>query len=271
MDGAIISLIILSALGGFLSGLLGIGGGVIFAPILMYVFEKMGYSGELFSKLVLANSFAIILLASASASYRHIKTKNIQFKYLWFIGMGGILTSLATAYYISSSGAYSKRAFLMVFLIILLLSLFKILFSSSSSQEVDPSSVKRIKFFLIGAVTGVISGFTGVGGGIIMVPAFSNVLKIPLKISIGLSSGAIFIFALANVLQYAFMETVVQESAYQIGYIRFDIILYPLLAVLICAPLGVVAAQKVSNKMLKWVFVILLLTIITKTIVSLIS
>ena len=104
-----------------------------------------------------------------------------------------------------------------------------------------------------------------------MVPAFSNILKIPLKISIGLSSGAIFLFALTNFIQYSILTPIIMGSKYQLGFIRFDLIVYPLLAVLIFAPIGVAVAQKIETKVLKWIFVFLLLVIIAKTIVSLLS
>ena len=271
MNEAIVALIVLSAIGGFLSGLLGIGGGVIFVPILSFVFEKMGLEGADFSKYVLANSFAIILFASASASIKHLKSKNIKFQYLLFIGLGGILTSLGVAFYISESGRYSKKVFLVMFLVVLILSLLRIMFSNKTGGEVQPSQVKPFKFALIGGFTGIISGFTGVGGGIIMVPAFSNILRIPLKISIGLSSGAIFLFALTNFIQYCVMTPLDLGSKFQLGYVRFDLLIYPLLAVLVFAPIGVAVAQKMNSKVLRGIFVLLLMVIIVKTAMSLFS
>ena len=54
-------LIAAGAIGGFMSGLIGVGGGIIFVPILTYFLSRLGYADEVLVKAVLANSlFAII-------------------------------------------------------------------------------------------------------------------------------------------------------------------------------------------------------------------
>ena len=272
MDGdVIVILIVLSAIGGFLSGLLGIGGGVIFVPILTFVFEKMGVSNIDFTSSVLANSFTIILFASAAATVKHILAKNIKLKYLLITGVSGVVTSLLVAYFVLNSDLYSKKFFLLLFFGILILVLIRLLFFKKAGNEKEIENIKGYKFLIVGAFTGIISGLTGVGGGVIMVPAFSSVLKVPLKIAIGLSTGAIFIFALTNFLQYGFMQPEQVLSKYQLGFIRFDIIIYPILAVLFFAPLGVFGAQKLKSKSLKWIFILLLVVIIIKTILTILK
>ena len=135
MDGdVIVILIVLSAIGGFLSGLLGIGGGVIFVPILTFVFEKMGVSNIDFTSSVLANSFTIILFASAAATVKHILAKNIKLKYLLITGVSGVVTSLLVAYFVLNSDLYSKKFFLLLFFGILILVLIRLLFFKKAGK-----------------------------------------------------------------------------------------------------------------------------------------
>lgn len=254
----------LCSIGGFLSGLLGIGGGVIFVPILVYTFESLGVSGADFSNYTRANSFGIILFASAAATLKHIKSKNIYWRYLLFVGIAGVVTTML----IAQLGHLSKSFFLMLFLIIVILSLLRMLFGKKEAGKTKLEEVSWYKYSLIGGLTGVISGLTAVGGGIIMVPAFTNLLKLPIKVSTGLSSGAIFLFALANVIVYGLETPQSAEVAFQWGYLRFDVLIYPILSVLVCAPLGVFVSQKISSKLLRVIFMILLLVVIAKTIYS---
>jgi len=52
---------------------------------------------------------------------------------------------------------------------------------------------------------GVLSGLMGVGGGIIFVPFFTNVLKLPQKVAHGTSTAVICVTALCALLVYVFV------------------------------------------------------------------
>ncbi len=49
----------------------------------------------------------------------------------------------------------------------------------------------------IGLVAGTLGGLLGVGGGIVMVPAFTRVLDLPVKQAVGTSMGVIFFTAIS--------------------------------------------------------------------------
>lgn len=54
----------------------------------------------------------------------------------------------------------------------------------------------------IGLVAGTLGGLLGVGGGIVMVPAFINLLGLPAKQAIGTSMGVIFFTAISASLRH---------------------------------------------------------------------
>lgn len=265
----LVSLIILSAAGGFLSGLLGIGGGVIFVPLLTYTFGQIGIQGDDIVNYTLANSFGVIVAASAAATIKHVRLGNISFKYLVYIGVGGVATSIATAYYINHSDSFSEFYFKLFFICILILALLRMALSKRQQAQKELSDMNPPKYTLVGMFTGVISGLTGVGGGIIMVPAFNNIFKLPIKIAMGLSTATILVMSVSNVIQYGFVDAVSSTFKVQYGYLVFDVLIYPILSVLIFAPLGVRAANRINSKWLKVVFVLLLFFIIAKTVYSL--
>ena len=55
----------------------------------------------------------------------------------------------------------------------------------------------------VGALAGVLSGLLGVGGGIVMVPGFTEVARIPLKTAIATSLACVGIFAIPGTVTHA--------------------------------------------------------------------
>jgi uncharacterized membrane protein YfcA len=60
----------------------------------------------------------------------------------------------------------------------------------------------------IGLVAGLLSGLLGVGGGVIMVPAFSELLSLPLKSAIATSLACVGIFAVPATIAHALLGDV---------------------------------------------------------------
>ena len=56
---------------------------------------------------------------------------------------------------------------------------------------------------IIGVVAGLLSGLLGVGGGIVMVPGFTQFAKIPLKQAIATSLACVAIFAVPGTITHA--------------------------------------------------------------------
>lgn len=75
---------ILGFFGGFLAGFLGIGGGILYVPILIYLVGLPVHRAT-------ATSVFIIAIASFFGSLYHFKLAHIEFYYLLWIGAGGVI------------------------------------------------------------------------------------------------------------------------------------------------------------------------------------
>jgi uncharacterized membrane protein YfcA len=62
--------------------------------------------------------------------------------------------------------------------------------SLANSQEVSPMV---LTFLAIGLVAGVLSGMFGIGGGVLIVPALVLLAKLPTKVALGTSLGALLL------------------------------------------------------------------------------
>jgi uncharacterized membrane protein YfcA len=57
---------------------------------------------------------------------------------------------------------------------------------------------------VVGAAAGSLAGLLGVGGGIVMVPVFTGVLKLPMKVAVGSSLVAVAIFSVPALVTHAY-------------------------------------------------------------------
>lgn len=64
-------------------------------------------------------------------------------------------------------------------------------------------STSNVGFALIGAMSGLMSGLLGVGGGIVMVPAFTEIAGMNVKRAIATSLACVGVFALAGTIAHA--------------------------------------------------------------------
>jgi len=149
------------------------------------------------------------------------------------------------------------------------LMLLKFLYKSNAtvSDETKPS---MFKFSFTGLLTGVIAGLSGLGGGVIMIPLFTQYLKMGIKKSASISIGVIPIMMIPMILLYGSYDPIHVEGS-QWGYILPGMF-FPLVGgLLFAAPLGVTVGQKSSSKRLKIIFAVLIVAVIIKTIGNIIA
>jgi len=68
---------------GVLSGLLGIGGGIVLVPMLHAMLVAKGFSADAAFHMALATSMACIVFTSLSSILAHHKNQNIVWPYVW--------------------------------------------------------------------------------------------------------------------------------------------------------------------------------------------
>lgn len=261
----VVILFIFGILGGFLSGLLGVGGGIIFVPILASVLTQLGIGDEELAKYILANSFAATFFAGSISSYKQYKLNAFYPKQILLTAVLAIPSSLIITYLITKGTWYNKQSFSIFFIILLIIMLFRFLMTKRPSK-VELSDTQSSKFMITGALSGVISALSGLGGGIIMVPLFTQYMKLRIRMSAAISIGVIPIMMIPMIISYGIMGPENHVDDIQIGYLLPSIFLPLIAGLLFAAPTGVTVAQKISEKLLKIIFASLILIVIIKTI-----
>ncbi|MEI6507481.1 MAG: sulfite exporter TauE/SafE family protein [Bacteroidota bacterium] len=248
-----ITIFLLSSIGGFISGFLGVGGGVVFMPILDYFLYKIGLRDDLLVKGIIANSLFTIIFSGSIASYKQYKIGNFYLREILFTALPGIITALIVTYFVKSGTWYSKAVFDIIFASTLLLLIIRLTVVKNKSANGEDKLIKPIKFYFTGFVAGIVTAVSGLGGGVIMTPVFTDVLKMNIKKASSISNGVIPLFAIV-LGAYNLVGAPPQFHNWQYGYIFFPIVLPMIFATFIFAPIGVSISQKTKPEVIRTVF-----------------
>ncbi len=243
----------LGSLGSFLAGFLGVGGGIIYVPILDYFLWKMGYRDEELVKAILANSLFTIIFAGLISLYNQYKLRNFFPKQILLAAIPAAIGVVLVTWFISIGTWYSKIAFNFVFSSFLLFILIRI-FVTRNSSVVDDKESKMHYYSIAGFFTGVISALSGLGGGVILTPAIVEVLKQPMKKAISISNGVIPVLAVAVTVFNLNREPSMHVSDMQMGYIVFPLVVPMLASSFIFAKKGVILSHNTPARVIKIVF-----------------
>ncbi len=247
-------LFIFGGLAAFLSGFLGVGGGVVYIPIIEYYLKKLGIHSDILVKTILANSLFTIIFSGSVSSYYQYKNGNFYPKQIIQTALPGIVSALLITYLIKHGTWYNKTVFSYVFGSMLLLIVAKMYLTKPKTSSEHLVKDKVIYYGSTGFLAGIVTAFSGLGGGVVMTPIFTDLFKQPIKKASSISNGVIPFFAIVMGI-YNLTDIPDQIiSHYQIGYIVLPIVMPLILSTFIFAPIGVNLSQKTSHKIIRFTF-----------------
>ena len=247
-----ILLALFGSIGAFLSGFLGVGGGIIYIPVLDYFLSKMGLKNDVLVKAILANSLFTIIFSGSVSSYKQYKMGNFYPKEIIRTALPGMLSALVLTYFIKSGDWYSKQIFNYVFASMLLVIVLRMF--AKKTTVLEEQNAPNWKYGFTGFFAGMVTAFSGLGGGVVMTPLFTDWMKQSIKKASSISNGVIPFFAIVMGVYNLSSPASEKLSDYQIGNIFLPVVFPMILATFIFAPLGVKIAQKVSQKTIRLVF-----------------
>ena len=160
---------ICGSIGGFLGGLLGLGGGIIFVPTLFFIFTLYGLNSEHLMQSAVSTSLACVVISSLSAALKHNKNKLINWRSFKKMLPGLILGSVLGVILIT---VLSNEMIKFYYGILLILISTYLIFEKERqlNKSVPYGEYKFIHIFSF--FTGTISTMLGIGGGTLTTPYF---------------------------------------------------------------------------------------------------
>ncbi|MBJ6724363.1 sulfite exporter TauE/SafE family protein [Geomesophilobacter sediminis] len=190
------ALFVLGMGGGMLSGLLGIGGGIVMLPLLVTVPPLAGVSIAL--RAAVGITMLQSLVGSASALLMHRKNRTLDPLLTLVVGGCAAVASLGGS--VVSSGM-SERSLAELFAALAIGSLVLLLLPEPRPFEVAAPRLAGYPVAgLVGGGVGFFAGIVGQGGGFLLLPLMVRVFRVPLRTAIGSTCGVAFLSALTGFL-----------------------------------------------------------------------
>lgn len=257
-------------LGGFLSGLLGIGGGLIYILVLEEVFRYSGISPEFTHQFVIANSFFVMLFSSLAANISLIRAREFYFKQVVVVGFFSVLVATLVQEVFVNTEYYHKSHFNILMLLLVIIIFIKMMIRRNSKVSKTVREVKSREYAIGGVAGGIIATVSGLGGGIITVPMLHSVFKLDYKSSRSISLGVIFLTALFITFLNLVGRAPKSSYDYTLGYIVFPVSLIMVIGVVVASPIGVLVSRKMKGSTISLIYIIFLLLFFGKKLFDLI-
>lgn len=197
MTPVLLTLLGLGLLGGFFSGLLGIGGGIIMVPLLLYVPPLLGLD-PINIKTAAGITMVQSLAGSLSGLVAQHRNNCVHRGLALTMGLpaaGASLLGAVLSKHLSGAVVYAVFAGLS-----LLAAVMMVFPSKAASEEAPPENVayNRLLAGMTASFIGLAGGIIGQGGAFIMIPVMLYVLKIPTRTALGSSTAIALMSALAG-------------------------------------------------------------------------
>jgi hypothetical protein len=167
---------------GFLSGLFGVGGGILIVPALVLVM-KMN------QRLAHGTSLAAVLPIAISSTIGYTVEDKLDWPVAGLIAVGAVAGAVIGTHVLH---VLPQRALGYSFAFVLGATAIRLLVDhSDAAGRGDLHVATGVGLVLLGVATGILAGLLGVGGGIIMVPAMVVLLHIPPAVAKGTSLAVI--------------------------------------------------------------------------------
>jgi hypothetical protein len=232
---------VIGLVGGFFSGLLGLGGGVLLLPLLTWV-------GRVPLKLATGTTLVQVIIAAATGVAIHYRGGTVDLRVGVVVGIAGVIGGLLGSFL---SLYLSTRLLEWIFFLVVGIAI--ALFSTRQRLYDHPDTgrdFKNIAGSFIGFGVGSLTGLLGVGGGFIIIPLMIYCLDIPLRVAIGTSLLVILICSVGTL-----------AVKWGIGQVHFQITLLVILGSVIGAWFGAHMSRRVPTRFLQIALMMILVSL----------
>lgn len=252
------------AFAGILSGMLGVGGGLIVVPMLLILLTHQQVAPQHLMQLALGTSLATIAFTAAASARAHQRRGSIRWEAALQLAPGILIGAALGAWFATRLDTSILKAIFVVFLVC---TATQLLLSSAPTGE--RSWPGRAGIWGVGTVIGVVSSLVGIGGGTLSVPFLLH-CRSSMREAIGTSAFLGLPIALTGTLTYILLGWHVSGLPQpSLGLVYLPAVAGIAPGSVLCAPFGVWLAHRTPVKRLRRLFALLLYALAAKMIWSL--
>ncbi len=255
-------LIIAGALGGFVSGLVGIGGGVIYVFVIPYALQYWNIPHEWQVQFIIANSLAAIFFGSIAANFTHFKKGYFYIRPVLAIGFAATLSSWLSLKFFVNTVYFSKELFLFFLILLMAYMLVYTLIGATKNTDEAVDEIPFAGLLLVGLTSGLVASASGLGGGIVVIPMLNRFFGINIKKASAISLGVITIASFFITCTNTTVELTAFHVSGSLGLIIPAICLTLSLSVLFTSPWGVLMAHRLPSRFISYIYATILLLVI---------
>lgn len=225
---------------GLLSGLFGIGGGIVIVPALLALLTME-------RKLAHGTSLAATLPVAAASLVTYSIGGNVDWTVAALLAAGAIFGAVVGTQLLQ---IIPKRPLTFIFVAVILFTAIRLVLADDVMGRESLSVVGALALVAIGFITGTLSGLLGIGGGVIMVPAMVVLFGVMPVVAKGTSVAVIVPSSLVGTLRNRRHQNANLRVAFAIG-----------LAGIVSAVVGSLIAGSIDDSVSNVMFAMLLLLV----------
>lgn len=243
-----LAFIAIGLIAGFMSGLFGVGGGIVIVPLLLAF-------GGLERKLASGTSLAAIVPTSAVGVVAYAIPGNVDVIAALLLAAGSVVGAQIGALLLSRLPTSVVRIIFMVFALAVAVQLFLTVPERGDGIELDGWTIAGL--VVVGLFTGVLAGIIGIGGGVVVVPALILLFESSDLVAKGTSMLMMVPTAISGTIGNLVRKNVDLVAAAIVG-----------LSACLTTALGALAAAALDPRAATILFAVFLLAVLVKTAIE---
>ncbi len=253
---SVLCYVLIGLLSGLASGLLGIGGGIIAVPALLFTFDMLGFPQTYVMHLAIGTSLASMVINTFSASLAHNTKKAVHGTVVMKMIPGALLGA-----FLGSETAHLLSSIILQIIFGLFACAVGIHFLKPLYEDGLEHRFPRFSLFTLASTAiGMVSNILGIGGGVFTVP-FLSACGMQHKKAIGTSALVSFVICLIGTIFYLMLGWKEIEMPMTVGFIYLPAFLIIGVVSYFSAITGAKLAHELSTTMLRRIFAFAMIAI----------
>lgn len=269
-------IIFLGFIAGASTGFFGIGGGIIFVPVIFFLLKSQGVFPADALIVATGTSLGAMIFASVSSGAKYLKLKYTDTKTVIIIIIGFIPASAWGTIIVNKIGGEPLRFLFALFTLWGAYQMFRKGIKSHKSIDNDSGTQKFIRehrisakdiviLLMLGFVAGISSGMLGLGGGVFIVTGLTALLKYPPGAAVGTSTVIAFFASVAgSIFRATLSESSPNFPPHTLGSLCVPIAILLGIPAAFGAQVGVLLHQKIRPRWFYFAFGTVLIGITIK-------